>query len=179
MSTYFLFSAAFTASMRKSSSSSMARLLGERLRLPMSRASLFITTSTSARLLLTRVLPLLTMSNMASLRPMPGLISTEPVITCMSALIWFSCRKRRRIFGYEVAIFLPSNQPMPVYFTALGMAKDMRHLEKPSGRIISACSWRSSYSFLPTIPRSVTPVATHCGISSSRRYNTSMGKSAL
>ena len=78
-----------------------------------------------------------------------------------------------------MAIFFPSNQFRPVYFTALGMASDMRHLEKPSGRIISACSWRSSYSFLPTMPRSVTPVATHWGMSSSRRYRTSMGKSAL
>ena len=47
----------------------------------MSRASLCITTSTSLRLLLTKVLPLLTMSKMASASPMPGLISTEPVIT--------------------------------------------------------------------------------------------------
>ena len=99
MSTYFLFSAAFTASMRKRSSSRMARLLGERLRLPMSSASLCITTSTSARLLLTRVLPLLTISKIASLRPMPGLISTEPVMTCMSAIMWLSCRKRRRMLG--------------------------------------------------------------------------------
>ena len=68
-------------------SEDVARLAAERFLFPMSRASLCITTSTSRRLLLTSVEPLLTMSKMASARPMPGLISTLPVMTCISAWI--------------------------------------------------------------------------------------------
>lgn len=86
ISTYFLSSAVFTASMRKSSSFKISFFSSQRFLLPMSRASDFITTSTSLRRLLTKVEPELTMSKIASARPMPGDTSTEPVMTCISAL---------------------------------------------------------------------------------------------
>ena len=81
ISTYFLSSAAFTASIRNKSSSRISFFSGVRLGLPISKASLFITISTSFRLLLIKVDPELTISNMASERPIPGAISTDPVIT--------------------------------------------------------------------------------------------------
>ena len=49
--------------------------------LPISNASLFITTSTSFKLLLTKVDPELTISKIASAKLIPGAISTEPVMT--------------------------------------------------------------------------------------------------
>ena len=50
-------------------------------RLGFSNASLFITTSTSFKLLLTKVDPELTISKIASAKLIPGAISTEPVMT--------------------------------------------------------------------------------------------------
>ena len=47
-------------------------------------------TSTSFNPLVNKVLPLLTRSQMASAKPMPGAISTEPLISCISALLSFS-----------------------------------------------------------------------------------------
>ena len=99
ISTYFLSSAALTASMRNSNSSSTLRFASSKSLLAIRRASLCITVSTSMRLLLTSVEPLLTMSKMASASPMPGLISTLPVMTWMSAAMCFSCMKRRRMAG--------------------------------------------------------------------------------
>lgn len=48
-------------------------------------ASLFKMTSTSLRLFLNKVLPLETISQMASAKPIFGAISTDPLIICMSA----------------------------------------------------------------------------------------------
>ena len=97
---YFLPSAAFTASMRKRSSSRIScfSALNEPP-LPISTASDCSTVSTSARLLLTSVLPDDTMSKMASESPMPGAISTEPEITCTSAVIPRSRMKSISILG--------------------------------------------------------------------------------
>ena len=144
--------------------------------LPIRRASDFITTSTSFKRLLTKVEPELTISKIASARPIPGETSTEPVITCISAFTPCFLRYRERIPGYEVAIFLPSNHCGPGYSISLGNASDRRHLLNPKRFMISASSAFSINSFSPTIPKSATPVATVCGISSSRKNNTSKGK---
>ena len=85
ISTYFLSSAVFTASMRKSNSSNISFFSLLIFLLPISKASDLITTSTSFRRLLTRVEPELTISKIASANPMPGATSTEPVMTCTSA----------------------------------------------------------------------------------------------
>lgn len=88
--TYFLSVAERTASIRNNISLRIACLSSSSFQLAISRASLSITTSTSLRLLLMRVLPELTISNMPSARPIPGQISTLPVITCISAVMPFS-----------------------------------------------------------------------------------------
>ena len=173
---YFLFSAFLYELKRNNSSLRMARFSSLSFLLPIMRASDFRITSTSLRLLLTSVLPELTMSKIQSARPMPGAISTEPVITWMSAFMPFSSRNLCRMAGYEVAIFLPSNQSSPLYSSALGMASDKRHFEKLRRCTISASSPRSTNSFSPTTPTSAMPVATACGMSSSRRNRTSTGK---
>ena len=167
--TYFLSTAFITASKRNSIWLRMVRFSSERLLLAMSRASLFITTSTSFRLLLTSVEPLLTISNIASASPMPGLISTLPVMTCISAFILFFSRNSCNITGYDVAIFFPLNHSSPLYSWALGMARESLHLLNPRRFTISAFPPRSTYSFSPTMPRSATPVLTLCGMSSSLR----------
>ena len=86
MLTYFLSSAFLTASNLKSISLRISFLSSLICLLPMSTASLRVTTSTSLRLLLTNVEPLLTMSKIPSAKPIPGAISTLPVIMCISAL---------------------------------------------------------------------------------------------
>ena len=79
--TYFLSSAAFTASIRNKSSFRISFFSSDIFLLPISNASLFITTSTSFKLLLTKVDPELTISKIASAKLIPGAISTEPVMT--------------------------------------------------------------------------------------------------
>ncbi len=78
ISTYFLSSAVFTASIRNNSSLNISCFSSLRFLLPISRASDFITTSTSFKRLLTSVEPELTISKMASARPMPGATSHRP-----------------------------------------------------------------------------------------------------
>ena len=107
---------------------------------------------------------------------MPGAISTEPVITCISALILFSLRNFSRITGYDVAILRLLNHSTPLYSMRLGIASESRHLLKPSSLIISTALSFSSTSFNPTIPMSAVPIATDSGISSSRRNSSSTGK---
>ena len=68
-------------------------------RLAMSNASLFMTTATSCKLLLTKVEPELTISKIPSANPIPGAISTEPVMTWMSASTPFSFMNFFRILG--------------------------------------------------------------------------------
>ena len=75
-----------------------------------------------------------------------------------------------------MAIFFPLNHDNPGYSKSFGIASDKRHLLNPKRLMISASSSFSINSFSPTTPKSATPVATVCGISSSRRNNTSIGK---
>src|SRR6185312_5058924 len=95
---YLFFLAFFTACILNISLSTIAfsALLNDGL--PISTASLFITISTSLRPLLNKVLPELTKSHIASARPIPGAISTEPLISCISAFTLFFLRKSVRIF---------------------------------------------------------------------------------
>ena len=79
--TYFLSSAVRTASIRKSNSFRISYFSSLRFLLPISKASLRITTSTSFKRLLTKVEPELTISKIASAKPIPGDTSTEPVMT--------------------------------------------------------------------------------------------------
>ena len=59
----------------------------------------FNITSTSFSPFVKRVLPELTKSQMASAKPMPGAISTEPLISWISALILFFFKYSPRITG--------------------------------------------------------------------------------
>src|SRR5574344_1081602 len=129
---YFLSSAFLYDENLNSISSKIARFSEDRFLLPIIRASEYITTSTSFKLLLIKVLPELTISKIQSAKPMPGAISTEPVMVCISATTPLDLRKSARITGYEVAIFFPFNQLTPVYSIDLGMAMERRHLLKPS-----------------------------------------------
>src|ERR1700746_4089817 len=55
-------------------------------------------TSASFKPFVNKVLPELTKSQIASAKPMPGAISTEPLISCISALILFFFKYFERTF---------------------------------------------------------------------------------
>ena len=69
----------------------------------------------------------------------------------------------------------PLNHSIPLYSSSFGIAKDNLHLLNPKRLINRASAPFSMYSFSPTIPISATPLATDCGISSSRKKSTSTG----
>ena len=71
----------------------------------------------------------------------------------------------------------PWKYATPLYSSALGIARERRHFPKPSFNAVSRGLPFSHTTFSPTTPISATPSYTYCGISSSRRYNTSIGKS--
>ena len=75
-----------------------------------------------------------------------------------------------------MAIFLPFKDANPPYSSLRGIASDKRHLPKPNCSTISTCLFFSNSTFSPTIPISATSSCTYCGISSSRKKNTSIGK---
>ena len=62
-------------------------------------ASLLKITSTSFKLFLNKVLPLETISTIASAKPMLGAISTEPEIWCKSTVTFFELKKSKTVLG--------------------------------------------------------------------------------
>jgi len=141
-----------------------------------STASYFIIVLTSFKPFDNKVLPVLTMSQTASAKPIFGAISTEPLILWISDLILFLAKKLERIIGYEVAIFFPSKKLRLVYVSAFGIARESLHLENPSFFVFSIFSFFSKNTFSPMIPISAIPSAIYWGISATRRYNISIGK---
>ncbi len=102
ISRYFLLRASRTALMRKSRRSRIARRSASIFGLAAITASDLRTISCSSSPFLKRVEPVDTRSQIASARPILGAISTEPLISWMSALMLFLSRKSWRLTGSVV-----------------------------------------------------------------------------
>ena len=93
-------------------------------------ASDFSRTSISFNPFLNKVLPLETISQIPSAKPILGAISTEPLIWCNCASIFCCCKNFLTVSGYEVAILFPSKSPKELALESLGTAIETLHLEK-------------------------------------------------